>query len=112
MSHRQSLNPRKQSALPSSSSQPSSQQSKGVGYPILKAVEIVDVFRSLDIQIQEDDINKPTAHAIQTAWRSLLEETSGVSVEGFERPKGALLGMMHYPVSSRKGREEGGEGGR
>ncbi|KAL7416496.1 Nuf2 family-domain-containing protein [Mrakia frigida] len=95
---RQSLGPRKQTAIPSSSQpQPSSQQSKGVGYPILKAWDIVDIFHSLGIMIQEEDINKPTAQAIQGVWKMLLEETSGVTLEGFERPKGALLGMMQYP---------------
>lgn len=107
---RQSLGPRKQTAIPSSSQpQPSSQQSKGVGYPILKAWDIVDIFHSLGIMIQEEDINKPTAQAIQGVWKMLLEETSGVTLEGFERPKGALLGMMQYPVSSREGGEEGKE---
>jgi len=66
--------------------------------------------------IQEEDINKPTAQAIQGVWKMLLEETSGVTLDGFERPKGALLGMMQYPVSSkgirrRKGRRREGRKG-
>lgn len=102
MAHRQSLAPRKATALNPSSSQAhasSSQVSKAVGYPILKAWDIVDVFQSLGIALTEEDVNKPTPFAIQHAWRQLLAETSGVTMEGFERPKGALLGMMQYPVS-------------
>jgi hypothetical protein len=104
MAHRQSLAPRKATALQPSSSQnhassSQQQQSKAVGYPILKAWDIVDVFQSLGISLTEEDVNKPTPFAIQHAWRQLLQETSGVTMEGFERPKGALLGMMQYPVS-------------
>jgi hypothetical protein len=94
--HRQSV-ARKHSTVGPSAQQ---QHVVQIGYPILKTAEIVECLQELEIRIHEEDILKPTAFAIQTAWATLLESFNGVTYEGFERPKGALLGMMPYPVSS------------
>jgi hypothetical protein len=100
MAHRQSLAPnRNGSSKQSQQSQPQPPQTSLIGYPILKTVEIVDCLQELHVPIQEEDINRPNAQSIQTAWAILLESFNGVTIEGFERPKGALLGMMQYPVS-------------
>lgn len=97
MAHRQSISRAKAQSQPLIPQQ-QQQQPTGIGYPILKTGDIVDCLQELHVPIQEEDINRPNPQSIQTAWAILLESFNGVTIEGFERPKGALLGMMQYPV--------------
>lgn len=70
-------------------------------YPILDAPTVAECLRSMRVSmVQEEDLKQPLAGTIQAVWAVLLHEFSGVTMDGLERPKGALVGMMPYPVSS------------
>lgn len=87
------------STLSQSRKHPAPKQTS-IGYPILSPSELLDCLVELGAHLSHEDLIKPTATTVQNAWGAVLHYFTGVSLGGLERPKGAMLSMVTYPVRS------------
>jgi hypothetical protein len=92
-----SRTPQSASTLPNPRKHPPPKQTS-IGYPILPTQELVDCLQELGANVSEDDLKRPTAPMVRNIWSAVLHYFTGVSKAGLERPKGAMLSMVTFPV--------------
>ena len=68
------------------------------GFPILTNTEILQILFAMGINVQMDDIAKPTPQSAQIIFTALVDNLMGASMDMIEGPKVTLMGMMEYKV--------------
>ena len=67
-------------------------------FPQMTNVEICDCLAALGINVQMEDIAKPTPNSAQMIFAALVDCLMGSPMEMAEGTKATLMGMMEYKV--------------